>query len=279
LDTRFLRANDLNFHLAEWGETSQPKLVLLHGLASTLHMFDLIAPALAQHFHVIAFDQRGHGLTDKPTGGYDFETIASDLDAVLEQLAIEQASLAGHSWGAYTALYYTASRHERIRKCILIDGGVIPISHWHSTWAQAEVGMAPPLYQQRSLDDIQTMIQQDWLGRIYRPELAPLALSIFDTTHQDNVKPHLNRSNHMQIAHALWEFQPAHYFDRVTVPTRIINAVAADSAGQAVQQLFTQEALRQLANGRAIWMEDTSHDIPWHRPNELVAVMLDFLVD
>ncbi len=69
----------VRLYVREWGDPSDPPLVLLHGLASTSHMFDLIAPALAEQFHVIAPDQRGHGLSDKPSTGYDFETIAADL--------------------------------------------------------------------------------------------------------------------------------------------------------------------------------------------------------
>src|SRR5882757_2054347 len=96
---------DLQFYVQEWGDRSNPTIVLLHGLASTSHMFDLIAPALGEFFHVIAPDQRGHGLSDKPSSGYDFETIASDLDGLLDAYGAQQTILFGHSWGAYTALY------------------------------------------------------------------------------------------------------------------------------------------------------------------------------
>jgi len=47
-------------------------LLLLHGLASTSHIFDLVAPRLTRGFRVVAYDQRGHGESSKPSSKYGF---------------------------------------------------------------------------------------------------------------------------------------------------------------------------------------------------------------
>ena len=85
---KYIEANNNRFFLVSWGDRVNPPLLLLHGLASRVHMFSLIAPKLAEHFYVFAFDQRGHGLSDKPNDGYDFETISQDIDAILKSLKI-----------------------------------------------------------------------------------------------------------------------------------------------------------------------------------------------
>ena len=72
-------------------------LVLLHGLASQAHIWDLVAPLLIDSFRVIAIDQRGHGLSDKPDSGYDWATVTADLDAILNAL---NASPIGRCWPA-----------------------------------------------------------------------------------------------------------------------------------------------------------------------------------
>ena len=53
----------LSFHCLDWGGSGQT-LLLLHGLASTCHIWDMVAPILAQNHRVLALDQRGHGETD-----------------------------------------------------------------------------------------------------------------------------------------------------------------------------------------------------------------------
>jgi pimeloyl-ACP methyl ester carboxylesterase len=273
----FIHANGLYIHVADWGGAGSPPLVLLHGLASTVQMFDLVAPALAERWHTIAIDQRGHGLTDKPSDGYDFESIARDLDAVLDALGFvgQAVMLAGHSWGAYTALYYAATRPARVAKAVLIDGGTRRIGDNYATWEEAEIGMSPPRYENRSVEDIRRLIRQDWLGAFFRPELEPLAFSIYDTSNPADVQPHLSRANHLQIARALWAFNPADYYERVECPTLIV--AACGEAPDPATERYADEAAHRIRRAELVWMRNTAHDIPWHRPEELVKVMAGFL--
>ncbi len=110
---RLVQAGDLHLNVFEWGSAAKPLLILLHGLASSSHMFDLIAPELALDYRIITFDQRGHGLSDKPTIGYDFETIASDLDRLIGSLDSQIHLLCW--WGILGAhqLLYIMQLHVR----------------------------------------------------------------------------------------------------------------------------------------------------------------------
>ena len=272
-----LDIGDLRLHLARWGDAARPPLILLHGLASTHHMFDLIAPVLAAEFDVIACDQRGHGQSGKPESGYDFETVARDLDRVLAALGLGDAavSLAGHSWGAYTTLYYAATRPGRIRRAALIDGGIRAIGDLFPTWEQASVGMAPPDYTGMTLEDIQRMIRERWLAAFFRPELEALALSIFDTSDAKAVRPHLPRAQHLQIARELWAFRPEDYYRRVTCPLQIVVALEGDAPDDAISA-YAAAAAEALARSEFVWMRKTHHDIPWQRPVELADALLTF---
>lgn len=242
-------------------------------------MFDLIAGDFPSRFRVIAPDQRGHGLSDKPDTDYDFETIACDLDALLAILNPNglPLSLVGHSWGAYTTLYYAATRPDRVASAVLLDGGINPIADRYPRWEDAQVGMAPPRYEGRSLEDIRRMIRGDWLGPMYRPELEPLALSIFDTQNPDDVRAQLSYENHMQIAHALWAFDPQDFYPYVRCPTLIVIAVPPGKSISTENERNVHDAQSKLAQAEVRWMPDTSHDIPWHRPRELVAILGGFL--
>ena len=67
----WVTVDGLSFHYRDWGGSGQP-LLLLHGLASTCHIWDMVAPILAENHAVIALDQRGHGESAKPHHGFDF---------------------------------------------------------------------------------------------------------------------------------------------------------------------------------------------------------------
>jgi len=276
--TRFVRVGDLQFYVQSWGEPGRPPLFLVHGLASTSHMFDLIAEPLAQHYSVYAYDQRGHGQSDKPSSGYEFEPIARDLDQLATALGYvdQPLTVIGHSWGAYTALYYAATRPERTAKVVLLDGGIRPLRDLFPTWAEGEVGLAPPPYIDMSVDDIKRFIRQ-WQAAGYRPETEPLALTVFDLSDPHNVHAYLNRDNNMQIARALWEFQPTDYYARVRCPMLIVNAVDPGKTIDSRMQAYAEQAETLSRFARVHWMLDTIHDIPWHRPQQLIAVLADFL--
>ena len=118
---------DLTFQVATWGRHG-PNLVLLHGLASTRKIWDLVAPLLAPYTSIITLDQRGHGDSDKPAVGYDFATISHDLHLALETLSVPRPIIVGHSWGGNVAVEFASAYPDEVAGIALIDGGLIQIS-------------------------------------------------------------------------------------------------------------------------------------------------------
>src|SRR5262245_12931377 len=66
--------NGLTLRVREW-PTDGPPIVLAHGLASNSRIWDDVAARLARRYHVVALDQRGHGLSDRPTDGFTFDRM------------------------------------------------------------------------------------------------------------------------------------------------------------------------------------------------------------
>jgi alpha-beta hydrolase superfamily lysophospholipase len=83
--SRYIDTGELRQHVVTGGQG--PPLLLVHGWPQTWYAWRLVMPALAQHYSVIAADQRGTGLSGKPAGGYDTATLASDLAALMDALA------------------------------------------------------------------------------------------------------------------------------------------------------------------------------------------------
>src|SRR6516162_728037 len=69
-----------------------PPLLLIHGWPGSWYYWRLVMPALAREFEVIAVDQRGIGLSDKPEEGYDTGTLANDLVGLMDALGHERCA-------------------------------------------------------------------------------------------------------------------------------------------------------------------------------------------
>jgi pimeloyl-ACP methyl ester carboxylesterase len=109
---------------------SGPDVILIHGITSSLAQWYIeILPALTQHYRVIVYDLRGHGLSEMPAGGYDSETMAGDLLGLMDHLGVESACLVGHSYGGAIALHLAMLERRRVRGVVLLDTGLACLRH------------------------------------------------------------------------------------------------------------------------------------------------------
>jgi pimeloyl-ACP methyl ester carboxylesterase len=98
-------------------------VVLLHGLTATRRYVVMGSKALERSGHrVAAYDARGHGRSSPAPSpeDYGYATLAADLEAVLDDLALDRAVLAGASMGAHTIARLALSRPERVAGAVLI---------------------------------------------------------------------------------------------------------------------------------------------------------------
>lgn len=118
----------MTLHVQELG--SGPPVVLLHGLlvGNMTTWYWTAAPALAERHRVIAFDLRGHGLSERVKTGYDVATMTRDLASIVDDLAGEPVALVGHSYGAVVALTYALRNPDRVTKLAVVEAP-LPPSH------------------------------------------------------------------------------------------------------------------------------------------------------
>lgn len=112
-------APNVRLHVEDWGQ-GQP-VVFLHGWPLSHEMFEYQINQLGNEFRCILIDRRGFGKSDQPWSGYDYDTLADDIQAVLEELDLHGVILVGFSMGGAEALRYL-SRHgsNRISKLVLL---------------------------------------------------------------------------------------------------------------------------------------------------------------
>ena len=105
----------------DWGSGSP--VVLIHGWPLDSDMWEYQANHLASNGHrVVAYDRRGFGRSDQPWSGYDYNTFADDLAAVIEKLDLRDVTLVGFSMGGGEVARYLA-RHgaARVARAALVS--------------------------------------------------------------------------------------------------------------------------------------------------------------
>jgi pimeloyl-ACP methyl ester carboxylesterase len=125
--SRFVNANGLRLHVVIGGKG--PPLLLVHGWPQTWYQWRLVMPGLARDFTIIAVDQRGIGLSDKPQNGYDSGTQANDLVALMDALGHKRFAIVGFDTGMGIAYALAADHPDRVERLVVgeaIITGVTP---------------------------------------------------------------------------------------------------------------------------------------------------------
>ena len=117
--SRYIDAGGLRQHVVIGGEG--PPLLLVHGWPESWYAWRMMMPALARDFEVIAIDQRGMGLTEKPREGYDAATLARDMVAVMDALGHDKFAVVGHDTGYIIAYALAADHADRVARVALAE--------------------------------------------------------------------------------------------------------------------------------------------------------------
>jgi epoxide hydrolase 4 len=113
-------SNGVKIHYATMG--SGPVMVMIHGFPDFWYSWRAQMAALSTRYQVVAIDQRGYNLSDKPAGQaqYDMSLLVGDVRAVVQQLAKGQkAVIVGHDWGGFVAWNF-AMRHPELTGRLIV---------------------------------------------------------------------------------------------------------------------------------------------------------------
>lgn len=269
----FISVNGNSLHYRDWGGNGQP-VVLVHGLASNCRIWDLVAPILAEEFRVVALDQRGHGKSFKPDEGYDFATVVSDLDGVVDALGLPNPIIVGHSWGGDVALEYDIAYPGKAAGLCFVDGGTIEISgraDW--TLEDAKREMAPPLWTGVTIEAFRARLRSRSIA-MDNPHIEDIVLANFNVQDDGTIASRLSRENHFRIIEALWDHRPSELYPNVRCPVLLMPARQKGDDSPQARRFRREESIARaeslLPRGKTVWMEDSIHDVPIQRP-QLVA--------
>jgi non-heme chloroperoxidase len=115
-----------------------PPIVLVHGWKGSRRVWDRTIAALESEFHVVAYDLRGMGESDKPDSRYDFDEHAADLAFVLEALELDHVTLVGWSMGCSVSLQHMSRGGARVARLVLVNGPIRLVRSDDFPWSMSQ---------------------------------------------------------------------------------------------------------------------------------------------
>lgn len=117
----FADSNGVKIHYATMG--SGPLVVMIHGFPDFWYSWRHQMEGLADHFRVVAIDQRGYNLSDKPEGqeNYGMRYLVGDIAAVINHLGEDSATIVGHDWGGAVSWQFAFALPQMVDNLVILN--------------------------------------------------------------------------------------------------------------------------------------------------------------
>lgn len=265
--THCVEARGVGFSYLEWGDPGSPPIVVLHGLTGHAHTWDHMAPALAEHHHVLALDQRGHG-DSEGAASYATQDFVDDLEALTRHWQIDRFVLMGLSMGGHNAMAYAAAHPQRVERLIVID---IP----------------PRMNRERAPGWEQTSRLADTGHRAYASvdEAVADIRAAYATAPEENLRYRVERNLVSRSDGSLqWKYDPkvpAHWqpedltskLSAITMPVLLVRG----GKTLVLPRKVAEEMIAALPDAELVEVPESGHSVPTDRPEDLTPLVLDWL--
>jgi len=253
-------AQGLAFSYVEMGAAEGQPIVLLHGYTDNTRSWSLLAPHLEDR-RLIAIDLRGHGGSDAPACCFGLDTLAADVDAIMEALGIATADVIGHSLGSMTAATLAAFYPGRVDELVLISSAAsMPAEATDWLWENVP-------QMQRPVDPDSTFMT-DWY---WNPN--PVDEDFLSRERAESASA--PETTWMGVLRALTIADWTQAASRISAPTLILWG-DQDGFFEAESQTHLQEIMPEATH---ITYEGYGHNMFWEIPAEVGADIRAFLTD
>ena len=264
----FIPNRDQHIHVTEWGKPDNPVIFCLHGLGSTGLSFIEVAHDLQEEFRIISIDAPGHGKTSPFTHAqhYEMENMADWLEEVVGILQLNSFYFLSHSWGSFAALFYAAKYPEKVKGCILIDGGYQGKRHSEQT-VEDEVAYYEQDFEQvwETWEDFLALVQSETLHWSSMKLEAAKDLCLYQNQRyywhaRGETAAHFIRAMHKDEAEGIYH--------KVKAPVLLLRATLPVS--MEAQRLKTAAIFKEKTLGEVKCIPGTTHLLHWDRPDVVV---------
>jgi non-heme chloroperoxidase len=164
----------VTLHYAQRGESEGEAIVFLHAYVDSWFTYSRVLSLLSSEYHTFALDQRGHGDSDKPECCYTADDCTADVDAFMDAVGIEEATLVGDSSGGMIAQRVVLDYPHRVSRLVLMGSPTTLVNNEAVMEAgeQMLAGLEDPIPPE--------FVRGFWESTIYHPvpeEILQVALS------------------------------------------------------------------------------------------------------
>jgi len=251
---------------------------MIHGWSQTADQFRYQFDAFAAHAHVLAYDQRGHGLSARPDHGYRIHRLAMDLREFLENLDVRDATLLGHSMGCSVIWAYLELFGEnRLAKLILVDEP--PCLTINPAWSNREIAEAGALFKAEAVVDLCNSLAGEGPTGAVSDSLMTSMLTPACPADLRAWMMECNRMMPRPLAAALMrQHAPIDWRDvirRIRLPSLVVGAEASLAPASSIRWIAEQipGAILEIFGAD----EGGSHFMFAENPEKFNRVVLDFL--
>ena len=268
-------AGGLRLHYLEWGDRSRPHVLLVHGWDGTAHYWDLVAPALADRYHLIALSLRGRGQSDAdPTGEYRFADHARDIREATRSFGLDRMIFVGASLGGMIGLPYVAEHSDQVERLVLVDigaqlGGDRPSTYYAGMLdAPSEFASASAVEQWLRQWSLYTKIPPDGMAIIVREHFAATGTGYLGWTFAERLRDLQRRQAREWLFPAQWDT-----LGKIRCPVLMVRGGRSESLLPDV----AERTRAGLADALLVEIPDCSHFPFLERPRELTVLLRGFL--
>ncbi|MBM7388045.1 pimeloyl-ACP methyl ester carboxylesterase [Clavibacter michiganensis] len=264
---------DTNLHVDDTGGTGRP-VVLIHGWPLSGESWSKQVPAFeAAGYRVITYDRRGFGRSDKPLTGYDYDTFASDLDAVLSELDLVDVTLVGFSMGGGEIARYIGTRGEARLHSVVFASAVPPYLEKTDDNPDGPLTKDAAAEMTAGLTKDQDSFYDEFTTGFYS---ANGVLKVTEAERQEAIALAHQSKKHAALA-SMAAFATTDFRDdltKVTVPTLVIHG---DSDATVPFEGSGERTHHAIAGSELHVVKDAPHGVTVSHPEEWNQAVLEFL--
>ncbi len=264
---------DTNLHVDDTGGTGRP-VVLIHGWPLSGESWSKQVPAFeAAGFRVITCARRGIGRSDKPLTGYDYDTFASDLDAVLTELDLVDVTLVGFSMGGGEIARYIGTRGEARLHSVVFASAVPPYLEKTDDNPDGPLTKDAAAEMTAGLTKDEDSFYDEFTTGFYS---ANGVLKVTEAERQEAIALAHQSKKHAALA-SMAAFATTDFRDdltKVTVPTLVIHG---DSDATVPFEGSGERTHRAIAGSELHVVKDAPHGVTVSHPEEWNQAVLEFL--
>jgi len=253
----------VTLHYAEQGDPTGEAIIFLHGYSDSWFSYSRVLPLLSPEYHAFALTQRGHGDSDKPQCCYTPDDFAADVDAFMDAVGLEEATVVSASTGALFAQRVALSYPRRVGRLVLV-GAQTPANEAVSGLREEVQALEDPVPPE--------FVREFQESTIYQP----VPQEFLDTVVSESLKlPAQVWRDYMEQAMLSIDHDYVLLLREIDVPTLIL-------WGEQ-DPLFPREEQERLAAaipGATLKVyPETGHAVHWDRPEWVVRDLEAFMKD